>query len=173
MKRSRNIYNANMRRQAGRAKRLAALAGLLLCFCLLLLPAEALAEPEAKKIITVAGDAYFPPFEFLDEAVDASQLAGNVDLLRAMRLASAAGYAVVCLTQARNRPVVTHEERLACLAVVLGLGAFGNIALIDTFIIMEQNAGNVEAVRTGHAVFAVITRNSRILADQFGRLVEI
>ena len=60
MKQSRNKTEANLRWQAGRAKRLAALAGLLLCFCLLLLPVEALAEPEVKKIITVAGDAYFP-----------------------------------------------------------------------------------------------------------------
>jgi polar amino acid transport system substrate-binding protein len=66
-------------------KRLAALAGLLLCFCLLLLPTEALAEPEAKKIITVAGDAYFPPFEFLDERDGLKVYRGfNIDLIRAV-----------------------------------------------------------------------------------------
>jgi len=85
MKRSRNKNRANLMLQSGRAKRLAALAGLLLCFCLLLLPAEALAEPEAKKIITVAGDAYFPPFEFLDERDGLKVYRGfNIDLIRAV-----------------------------------------------------------------------------------------
>ena len=64
-------------------KRLAALAGLLVCFCLVMLPATALAEPENKKIITVAGDAYFPPFEFLDERDGLKVYRGfNIDLIR-------------------------------------------------------------------------------------------
>ena len=66
-------------------KRLAALAGLLVCFCLVMLPATALAEPENKKIITVAGDAYFPPFEFLDERDGLKVYRGfNIDLIRAV-----------------------------------------------------------------------------------------
>ena len=73
MKRSKNI------------KSLAALAGLLLCFCLALFSATALAEPETKKIITVAGDAYFPPFEFLDERDGLKVYRGfNIDLIRAV-----------------------------------------------------------------------------------------
>ncbi len=58
---------------------------LLTGLCLLLLSATALAEPEAKKIITVAGDAYFPPFEFLDERDGLKVYRGfNIDLIRAV-----------------------------------------------------------------------------------------
>ena len=86
MKQSRNKTEANLRRRGSRTKRLAAaLAGLLVCFCLATLPATALAEPEAKKIITVAGDAYFPPFEFLDERDGLKVYRGfNIDLIRAV-----------------------------------------------------------------------------------------
>ena len=85
MKRSRNKNQVNLMLQSGRDKWLAALAGLLVCFCLVMLPATALAEPEAKKIITVAGDAYFPPFEFLDERDGLKVYRGfNIDLIRAV-----------------------------------------------------------------------------------------
>ena len=73
MKRSKNI------------KCLAALMGLLVWFCLALFSITALAEPENKKIITVAGDAYFPPFEFLDERDGLKVYRGfNIDLIRAV-----------------------------------------------------------------------------------------
>ena len=73
MKRSKNI------------KCLVALMGLLVWFCLALFSITALAEPEAKKIITVAGDAYFPPFEFLDERDGLKVYRGfNIDLIRAV-----------------------------------------------------------------------------------------
>ena len=66
-------------------KRLAALTGLLVWFCLALFSTTALAEPDNKKIITVAGDAYFPPFEFLDERDGLKVYRGfNIDLIRAV-----------------------------------------------------------------------------------------
>ena len=59
------------------------LTGLLVWFCLALFSTTALAEPENKKIITVAGDAYFPPFEFLDERDGLKVYRGfNIDLIR-------------------------------------------------------------------------------------------
>ena len=61
------------------------LTGLLVWFCLALFSTTALAEPENKKIITVAGDAYFPPFEFLDERDGLKVYRGfNIDLIRAV-----------------------------------------------------------------------------------------
>ena len=61
------------------------LTGLLVWFCLALFSTTALAEPDNKKIITVAGDAYFPPFEFLDERDGLKVYRGfNIDLIRAV-----------------------------------------------------------------------------------------
>jgi polar amino acid transport system substrate-binding protein len=60
--------------------------GILLLFAMLLaLGQPSRAEPEVKKIITVAGDANFPPYEFLDERDGLKVYRGfNIDLIRAV-----------------------------------------------------------------------------------------
>lgn len=71
--------------------------------------------------------------------IDALHLSWNVDTLRAMCQASFASDAMVCLSQFCHAAVVSDEECAASFTVVLVLH-FGDIALVDTFIIVGNMA---------------------------------
>lgn len=73
-----SIVSCFFRRYGARVL-LAVLAGLLFC------ASPAYTEPELKKLITVAGDENFPPYEFLDERNGLKIYRGfNIDLIRAV-----------------------------------------------------------------------------------------
>ena len=71
--------------------------------------------------------------------------------------------AVVGLAQFGHTAVVSHQEGTACLAVVLVLAAFGHIALVHTLVVVQQDGRNVYAIGAGHAILAIVARNSWIL----------
>ena len=70
-------------------------------------------------------------FELLDETVDAAQLLGNFDRLRAMRYTLIATDATTCLPEFRNRAVVTDEESPTGLPVSRVLLVLRHIALVQ------------------------------------------
>ena len=76
-----------------------------------------------------------------------------------MRFTLATLDAVVGLAHTWYGTIETNEIVAAQLLVfVIHLQAWQR-AVVLTFIIMYEDGGDVDAVRTGHAVFAVVTRN--------------
>ena len=71
--------------------------------------------------------------------------------------ASFASDAMVCLSQFCHAAVVSDEECAASFTVVLVLH-FGDIALVDTFIIVGKYGENVNPERAGHTILAVVIR---------------
>lgn len=106
------------------------------------------------------------------EVVDTVQFFWYVYALGAMWRALVAADAMTCLTEFRHTAVITDEECLTCLAVVLGLLTFGYIALIDTFVIVQQDGGNVKPVGAWHTILAVIAWYCGILHHQVGCFVK-
>lgn len=104
--------------------------------------------------------------EFFNKIIYTLEFAGDVYLLRAVGYALATLDAVVCLTEARHAAVIANQEGTPCLLIVLCLLAFWNIALVDTFIIVYENAWDVEAIGAGHTVFAVIAVDGGIALDE-------
>ena len=98
------------------------------------------------------------------------QLSRNVDALRTMRHALATSDAMVSLPQTRHTPVIPYQESTARLPVVLFLRTFRHVALIDALVIMYQNRRYINAVRTRHAIFAIIAGHSGILHHQVCRV---
>lgn len=97
-----------------------------------------------------------PLFELLNVAVDAVHLVGYLDVLRAMLHALEAPDAMVRLPQFGHGAVVAHEERTACPPVIRVLGVVGYIPLVDTAVVVGEDGGDIDTIRAGHAVVALV-----------------
>ena len=104
--------------------------------------------------------------------VDALQLLGDVDALLTMVHALAASDAMAGLTELGHTTVISHEESAAGFQILGVLTVFGDIALVHTFIVMQQHGRDVYAIRTRHAILAVVARNGRILQHELGSFFE-
>ena len=94
-----------------------------------------------------------------------------MDVLRTMGFALSTLYAVVGLTVA-GHGAVQRDEVLSALSAVLGVArVHRQRALVLTFIIMYEDGRNVNTVRTGHAVFAVVAGDILQSHDLMGYLV--
>lgn len=100
------------------------------------------------------------------------QLGGYVDTLRTVGNALVAAYAVARLTEFRHTAVVPHKKSAARPAEVFVLNIFGDISLVETFVVVQQNGRYVESVGAWHAVFAVVTRNSVVLHHLGSRILQ-
>ena len=76
------------------------------------------------------------------------------------------------LTQFRDTAVISHEKGPACFPVILLLHAFRDVSLIQTFIVMEQNGRNVQTIRAGHTILAVVAGNRVELHHPCSRLLQ-
>lgn len=101
----------------------------------------------------------FGYFEAFHIGIDAMQLAGDVDTLRAVGTAPVAAYAMTRLAKLGHTAVVAHKEGPACAAIALVLRRQWHIALVEAFVIVPENGRYIKAVRAGHAIFAIGARN--------------
>lgn len=108
----------------------------------------------------------------LHKIVDACHLRRDVDLLGAVFHTFLASDAVIGLAELRNAPVVAYEECATGFAVVLRLGVFRNVALIDTFVVVQKHTGYIQTVGAGHTVFAVVAGHGGELHHYVGCIVE-
>ena len=95
-----------------------------------------------------------------------------VDALWAMGVALLAPDAMAGLTQLGHAPVITDQVGTPGLAVVLVARALGDVALVHALIVVQQDRGNVDAIRAGHAILAIVARDGRVGHHQLGRLLE-
>ena len=100
--------------------------------------------------------------KILNEAVDALQLTWNVNPLRTMLDTLLAVYTMVCLSQFGHRTVVAYEECPTRFAVVRVLRCEWHTSLVDTFVKMQQYSRNVQPIRAGHAIFAIVAGNGGV-----------
>ena len=71
--------------------------------------------------------------------------------------------AVACLTQFGHAAVITYQKGSPGFLIIGIQMAFGNIAVVDAFVVMEEDAfvvmeevrRNIYPVWTGHAILAV------------------
>lgn len=63
--------------------------------------------------------------------------------------------AVACLTQFRHAAVITYQKGSPGFLIIGIQMAFGNIAVVDAFVVMEEVRRNIYPVWTGHAIFTV------------------
>ena len=91
--------------------------------------------------------------------VDAVHLLRDVDALRTFLNADAAIRAMVGLAELGHGTVVANEEGTAKLPIVGLHGADGHAVFVDTFVEVQEDAGDVDAIRTRHAILAIIARN--------------
>ena len=79
--------------------------------------------------------------------------------MRTMRFTLATAYAVVGLTIAWHRAVKADEEVATMLAIVGVANSLWQETFVLALVVMNENARDVNAVRTRHTVFAVVARN--------------
>ena len=76
--------------------------------------------------------------------------------MRTMRFALATAYAVVGLTVAWHRAVKADEEVATMLAIVWVANGLWQETFVLALVIMNEDTRDVNAVRTRHAIFAVV-----------------
>ena len=90
--------------------------------------------------------------------VDASHLLGDVDALRTLLHADATIGAMVGLSELGDGTVIANEESTTEFPIVRFHGADGHTVFVDAFIKMQEDTGNIDAIRTRHAILAIVTR---------------
>ena len=80
--------------------------------------------------------------------------------------------AMAGLAEFRNAPVVTHQERAACFPVIGVLLAGSNVPFVQAFVVMQKDGWNVDTVRAGHAILAIVARDGIELHHQSGCFLE-
>ena len=81
-----------------------------------------------------------------------------MDILRTVRCTLPTTDTVVCLTQFGHCSVQTYQVVSAQLIILLIHFLTRQRTLIFTLVIMYEDGGNVDAIRTGHTIFTVVTR---------------
>lgn len=82
------------------------------------------------------------------------QLIWNLDSLRAVDHALAAADAMVGLAESRDCLIIACEVQPAGLPVTRILSIRSHGPLSNAFVVMLEDSGNINAVRTWHTVFA-------------------
>ena len=111
--------------------------------------------------------------QMLYKVIDTPHFLGHVYALGAMRYTLLAAYAMIGLPQAGNRAVIAYQKSATSLFVVFSLPALRHVPFVDTFVIVQQDARNVQAIRTRHAIVATITSDGGILHHQIRRVEQI
>ena len=89
-----------------------------------------------------------------------------------MGVALFAADAVVGLAELRDTAVIADEEGAACFAIARVLPAGRDVAFVQTFVVVQQDGGDVDAVRAGHAIFAVVARDGVELHHRGGGVLQ-
>lgn len=87
----------------------------------------------------------------------------NIYSLRAMRAALVAADAMVGLAKFRNAAVVAYQVGTAGFAILLVLRVFDYVSFIEAFVVMQEDGRDIDAVRAGHAIFAVVAGDGVVL----------
>lgn len=106
--------------------------------------------------------------QFFYVICETMQFIGDRNPLRAFGLALPASNAVVSLPELRHTPVISHEKGLAHFCVAWVFDRLRIVAFQDAVIIMDEDAGNINAIRAGHAVLAVVARDGLHIVDILG-----
>ena len=97
---------------------------------------------------------------------------GNVNALRAMRLALTATDTMVGLPDCLHSAVVTYQVAPLEPLEMLLLATLGDITGIHRVIVMAENGRNVNAIRTWHAISTACARNGRVVLHQVRHLLK-
>ena len=89
-----------------------------------------------------------------------------------MAHALVAAYTVVGLAELGHGAVITHEEGTTHVGIALVLTALGDVALVDTLVVVEQYGGYIESVGTRHAILAFDAWNGGEFGNQAGHFVQ-
>lgn len=87
------------------------------------------------------------------------QLVGDLNALRTVRHTLSTAYAVAGLTELGDGAVVAHKEGTSGSPVLVVLCLVRHVALVDAFVVMSEDGGDVYSVGTRHAILAVVTRD--------------
>ena len=120
--------------------------------------------------MTGEGLLLFSLLQLLHKLIDAGELLRDVDILRAMRIALTAVYAMVSLTKRRYGAVVADEVDATSLLIVLRLLALRHITLVHALVVVGEDAWDINTVRTRHTILAVVARYGRVADDKICRL---
>lgn len=96
----------------------------------------------------------------------------NLYALRTVGHALVAADAVVSLAHFRYGAVVADKVGASCTAVFLVLPVVRHITLVEAFVVVMEYRGDVNAVRTGHAVVALVARNAVQARYGVGNILE-
>ena len=102
-------------------------------------------------------------FQFLYIFVYTLQFFRNVDALRAMGIALRATGAVVGLSKLGHATVVTYQISPPGLTIVPVLRICRDVAVVYTFVVMQQNCRNIYSVRARHTIFTVVARDLSLI----------
>ena len=83
----------------------------------------------------------------------------NVNSLRAVHTALIATGTMVGLAEFRHTAVVTYQIGTTGFAVLLVLRIIYDISFVQAFVVMQKNSRNIDAIRTGHTIFAIVAGN--------------
>lgn len=100
------------------------------------------------------------------------QFLRNLNILGAMRNTLVTTDAMVSLAQPGNTSVIPDQKSTARLTIIFSLTTLRHMALIHTFVIMQQYGRNIDTIRTRHAILTVIARNGRKLHHQISRIIQ-
>lgn len=104
--------------------------------------------------------------------VDAFHLSRNINALGAMALTLSTTNAMICLTQTRNAAVITNEEGTACFFVLRVTHFVAVVIFVDTFVVVLEDARDIDSIRTGHAILAVGAGNERIVDEDLSHVIK-
>ena len=89
-----------------------------------------------------------------------------------MRTALVATDAVVRLTQFGHAAVIADKEGATCGGEMGILLALRQVALGQAFVVVQQDRRNIQSVRAGHTIFAIVAGDGVELHHLCGRLLQ-
>ena len=104
--------------------------------------------------------------------VDMAQLLWYLDVLRTVFNAFPASDAVISLSERLYASVVINKILSARLLVVVVLRVCGYLAFVQTFVVMREDARDVDTVRTRHAILACGAWHVVYRCHDFSRLLQ-
>jgi hypothetical protein len=106
--------------------------------------------------------------QFLNHIADLVELACDTDALRTVRLTLMTADAMVWLTFTRYNPIERDQILTTMTAIFRIAYSHWQGAFILTLVIMDEDGWYIDTIRTGHTIFAVITRNVLQTYDLLG-----
>ena len=102
------------------------------------------------------------------------ELANNVDALRTLGYALATSGAMACLTELRYGTVVSDEEGSSVFAILRVLTVHRHAVFVHTLVEVGEDSRNIDAIRTRHAILAIVAWDERIAHELLsGRIEEV